>query len=291
MRQGSLWNVSLSLVGERTGGIMRKQRLFLLLSVTILLLAGCGGKENQVTEEQNVETETQTVLEALEDISEEKETETVTEQPEETQESTEPEESATAEDDKEKDNSSEGQTSSATEKEQDSQNQSNAQNEPSKPQTTEPDTKPEPEPEAPQEPQIPQEPQEPQEPQQPSQPEPVSYSPQRVVQLATEKTKAAGKIYIPDDLDRMLAEGTITQEDYNDCYPTDGAGYLEFYVATDLNEARDVSGTVKFNSEDDIAANIAGMYSSLPQQYFYIEYHGTVMYGDKECYVFYCYRA
>lgn len=209
----------------------------------------------------------------------------MTEQPEETQEATEPEESATAEDDKEKDNSSEGQTSSATEKEQDSQNQSNAQNEPSKPQTTEPDTKPEPEPEAPQEPQTPQEPQ------QPSQPEPVSYSPQRVVQLATEKTKAAGKIYIPDDLDRMLAEGTITQEDYNDCYPTDGAGYLEFYVATDLNEARDVSGTVKFNSEDDIAANIAGMYSSLPQQYFYIEYHGTVMYGDKECYVFYCYRA
>ena len=263
MRQGSLWNVSLSLVGERTGGIMRKQRLFLLLSVTILLLAGCGGKENQVTEEQNVEIETQTVLEALEDISEEKETETVTGQPEETQESTEPEESATAEDDKEKDNSSEGQTSSATEKEQDSQNQSNAQNGTSKPQTTEPDTKP----------------------------EPVSYSQQRVVQLATEKTKAAGKIYIPDDLDRMLAEGTITQEDYNDCYPTDGAGYLEFYVATDLNEARDVSGTVKFNSEDDIAANIAGMYSSLPQQYFYIEYHGTVMYGDKECYVFYCYRA
>ena len=258
---------------------MRKQRLFLLLSVTILLLAGCGGKENQVTEEQNVETETQTVLEALEDISEEKETETVTGQPEETQESTGPEESATAEDDKEKDNSSEGQTSSATKKEQDSQNQSNAQNEPSKPQTTEPDTKPEPQPEAPQAPQ------------QPSQPESVSYSPQRVVQLAKEKTKAAGKIYISDDLDRMLAEGTITQEDYNDCYPTDGAGYLEFYVATDLNEARDVSGTVKFNSEDDIAANIAGMYSSLPQQYFYIEYHGTVMYGDKECYVFYCYRA
>ena len=285
MRQGSLWNVSLSLVGERTGGIMRKQRLFLLLSVTILLLAGCGGKGNQVTEEQNVGTETQTVLEALEDISEEKETETMTGQPEETLEATEPEKSATAEDNTAKDNSPEGQASSATEKEQDSQNQSNAQNEPSKPQTTEPDTKPEPEPEAPQEPQTPQEPQ------QPSQPEPVSFSPQRVVQLATEKTKAAGKIYIPDDLDRMLAEGTITQEDYNDWYPTDGAGYLEFYVATDLKEARDVSGTGKFNSEDDIAANIAGMYSSLPQQYFYIEYHGTVMYGDKECYVFYCYRA
>ena len=240
-----------------------------------------------------METETQTVLEALEDISEEKETETVTEQTEETQESTEPEESATAEDDKEKDNSSEGQTSSATEKEQGSQNQSNAQYEPSKPQTTEPDTKPESEPVSSlMKPIVAcRDAQTPQEPQQPSQPEPVSYSPQRVVQLATEKTKAAGKIYIPDDLDRMLAEGTITQEDYNDCYPTDGAGYLEFNVATDLNEARDVSSTVKFNSEDDIAANIAGMYSSLPQQYFYIEYHGTVMYGDKECYVFYCYRA
>lgn len=278
--QGSLWNVSLSLVGERTGGIMKKQRLFLLLSVTILLLAGCGGKETQVTEEQSVETETQTVLEAMEDVSEEKETETVTEQPEETPEATEQGESDTAEDNKAKDSSSEGQTSAATEKEQNSQNQSNAQNEPSKPQTTDSDTKPEPE-----------APQEPQEPQQPSQPEPVSYSPERVVQLATEKTKANGKIYIPDDLNRMLAEGTLSQEDYNACYPTDGAGYLEYYVATDLNEARDVSGTVNFNSEDDIAANIAGMYNSLPQQYFYIEYHGTVTYGGKECYVFYCYRA
>lgn len=232
-----------------------------------------------MTEEQNVETETQTVSEDMENDSEESEPEAVTEEPEETPETTEPEKSVAAEDNKAKDSSSEEQTSAATEKEQDSQKQSNTQNEPSQPQTTEPDTKPEPEPETPQESQ------------QPSQPESVSYSPQRVVQLATEKTNAAGKIYIPDELDRMLAEGTITQEDYNDCYPTDGAGYLEFYVATDLKEARDVSGTVKFNSEDDIAANIAGMYNSLPQQYFYIEYHGTVMYGDKECYVFYCYRA
>lgn len=120
---------------------------------------------------------------------------------------------------------------------------------------------------------------------------PVSYSPQTVVELAVEKTKSQGKIYIPDDLDQMLAAGTISQEEYNASYPTDGAGYLEYYVATDLNEARDVSGSVHFSSEADIAANIAGMYASLPQQYFYIEYHGTVMYGEKECYVFYCYRA
>lgn len=250
------------------------QKIFLFLSVTILLLAGCGGKEEQVTEERSVETETLTAIEeseAEEAVTEEAETEAA--------EESEPEESASAEDKKPEEGSSEAQTSQTAEKEQDSQNQGNTQNEPSQPQTAGQDTKPEPEP------------QPTQEPQQPAQPEPVSYSPQRVVQLATEKTKAAGKIYIPDDLDRMLAEGTLSQEDYNACYPTDGAGYLEYYVATDLNEARDVSGTVKFDSEDDIAANIAGMYGSLPQQYFYIEYHGTETYGGKECYVFYCYRA
>lgn len=132
---------------------------------------------------------------------------------------------------------------------------------------------------------------EPQPPEPPQEVQPVSYSPQRVVELATEQTKAVGKIYLPDDLDRTLAEGSLSKEDYDACYPTDGAGYLEYYVATDLNEARDISGTVKFNSEADIAANIAGMYGALPQQYFYIEYHGTIMYGSCECYVFYCYRA
>ena len=125
------------------------------------------------------------------------------------------------------------------------------------------------------------EPAEPQpEPQPVPEPQLASYSPGRVVELAVAKTKACGKTYIPDDLDRMLSEGAITEEDYHACYPTDGAGYLEYYVASDLNEARDVSGTVKFGSEDDIAANIAGMYGALPQQYFYIEYHGTTTYGE-----------
>lgn len=253
------------------------QRLFLLLSVTVPLLAGCGGKGDQVTEMQNVETESQAVVDESEDSPEEIETEeAVTEEPEtETVEEPEPEESAAKEDSRSEDGSSNGQHSTEQKPEQEAQQPGEKQSEPMQPQTTQ--QKPE---------QLSQP-----ETEQPSQPEPVSYSPERVVQLATEKTKADGKIYIPDDLDRMLAEGTLSQEDYNACYPTDGAGYLEFYVATDLNEARDVSGTVKFNSEDDIAANIAGMYHSLPQQYFYIEYHGTVMYGGIECYVFYCYRA
>lgn len=251
------------------------QRLFLLLSVTVLLLAGCGGKGDQVTEMQNVETESQAVVGESEDSPKESEPEeAVTEEPEtETVEEPEPEESAAKEDSRSEDGGSNGQPSAEQKPEQETQKPDEKQSETTQPQTTQ------------------QEPEQPLQPEQPAQPEPVSYSPERVVQLATEKTKADGKIYIPDDLDRMLAEGLLTQEDYNACYPTDGAGYLEFYVAADLNEARDVSGTVKFNSEDDIAANIAGMYHSLPQQYFYIEYHGTVMYGGKECYVFYCYRA
>ncbi len=249
------------------------QKLFLLLSVTILLLAGCGGKGGQVTEEQSVETEKQAVVNASESSPEESETEEPETEEPETVEEPEPEESASKEDSRSEDGGSKEQIPAEKKPGQETQQPDGKQNEATQPQTTQ------------------QEPEQPSQPEQSSQPEPVSYSPQRVVQLATEKTKANGKIYIPDDLDRMLAEGTLSQEDYNACYPTDGAGYLEYYVATDLNEARDVSGTVKFNSEDDIAANIAGMYNSLPQQYFYIEYHGTVMYGGKECYVFYCYRA
>ena len=76
-----------------------------------------------------------------------------------------------------------------------------------------PDTKPESELEAPQEPQ------------QHLQPEPVSYSPSEGCSACKRKRrKQPGRSIFPDDLDRMLAEGTITQEDYNDCYPTDGAG-------------------------------------------------------------------
>ncbi len=256
------------LMGERTGGHMEKIKIVFLLSVIILLGAGCGKKEAQVTEEQSVETETQESVTDNEGNSAKSEAEeAVTEKPEQTEE---PKESAGAEDSKPEESGSGEKTVTESKAGQETPQESEKQTETPQPQTPQPQTP---------------------EPEQPAQAEPVSYSPERVVQLATEKTRAYGKIYIPDDLNQMLAEGTLTQEEYNACYPTDGAGYLEFYVATDLNEARDVSGTVKFNSEEDIAENIAGMYKALSQQYFYIEYHGTVMYGDKECYVFYCYRA
>ncbi|MDE6232102.1 MAG: hypothetical protein K2M60_01965 [Lachnospiraceae bacterium] len=256
---------------------MKKQRVFILLSVFILFFAGCGKKGQTITEKQSVEIET-----SVQTVREEGKAEVVTgilkmETPEET----EPEENTSTEE-----LNPEGQAVDTEGAEQETQWQSEPQEEAMQPQETHQETQM-----VAQTQQEPQPPQEPQTTQEPEQPMPIGYSPELVVRLATEKTKAYGKIYIPDDLDRMLADGTLTQEAYDACYPTDGAGYMEFYVATDLNEARDVSGTIKFNSEEDIAANIAGMYSSLSQQYFYIEYHGTVMYGDRECYLFYCYRA
>lgn len=247
-------------------------RMIFLLTVCALLVDGCGKQKAETNAEVESTVETDVAVEdtapeetPAQDAEKEEETEQQAEaQPEPETETPEPEESTKP------------------------QNESNAQP-PQTEQRAEASTTPETTQQAETQPK-PEQTEKPQQPE-PEKAEPVSYSPQRVVELAVEKTKAQGKVYIPDDLNQMLAAGEISQEDYNACYPTDGAGYLEYYVAADMNEARDISGSVQFNSEADIAANIAGMYAALPQQYFYIEYHGTVMYGGKECHVFYCYRA
>ncbi len=128
----------------------------------------------------------------------------------------------------------------------------------------------------------------------PTTPEPVqtiSYSPQNVVTLATAKVKAGGKITLTDDLDNLLANGSITQEEYNEYYPYDGAGYYSVFVDSNMAEARDVSGTDHFNSEDDIATYIANMLLLENGDLFLIEYAGTYDYYGKQCYEFRCYRA
>ena len=53
----------------------------------------------------------------------------------------------------------------------------------------------------------------------------VGYDADRVARLAVEKCKAAGMISLPENLDRLLAEGKITQEEYSEYYPYDGCGY------------------------------------------------------------------
>lgn len=239
-------------------------KMMFLLSVSILVFTGCGKLETETVAETEITTEAT------------QETNT----PEETQVT----ETTPAETEKEEETQSPVETESTEVPETTAGNDSSQSEDNKQPQQTE-------QPSAAQEPSEPEKPEQPEETVQPEKSEPASYNPQRVVELAVEQTKAQGKIYIPDDLSQMLENGEISQEDYDACYPTDGAGYLEYYVATDMNEARDISGTIQFSSESDIAANIAGMYAALPQQYFYIEYHGTVMYGDRECYVFYCYRA
>ena len=124
----------------------------------------------------------------------------------------------------------------------------------------------------------------------PSQPTVVSYSPQTVVQLATAKTKGYGKILLTENLDRLLAEGKITQEEYNAYYPYDGAGYYSIFVETDLNIAQTTSGRL-LGSVDGIAQYIAETLALEPGPYFLIEYVGVYSVNGTDFYEFRCYRA
>ena len=264
----------------------KRLRKFFLLTVCALLV-GCGKQKAETNAGTESTMEMETVREETEQTTTQelkRQEDTVSQERTELQTEAQPETPESEEDTKPQSGGNEQLPQTEQEREEtdktELEQQTEVQPEPVKPETPEPTPEmPEPVPEtSKQEPET-------------EKAEPISYSPQKVAELAVEKTKAQGKVYIPDDLDRMLAAGEISQEDYNACYPTDGAGYLEYFVAANMNEARDISGTVRFNSEEDIAANIAGVYAALPQQYFYIEYHGTVMYDGKECHVFYCYRA
>lgn len=117
----------------------------------------------------------------------------------------------------------------------------------------------------------------------------VAYNPEYVVALATEKTKAYGKILIADDLNQMLANGEITQEEYDEYYPYDGTGYYSVFVETDLNRASTTSGRL-LNTEDGIAEYIAGMLALETGPYFAIEYAGIYKGTDCDFYEFRCHR-
>lgn len=235
----------------------------ILLSVVILIAVGCGNKKTDVA--MNTEP-TETVVE------DSTETETVSE-PEMTTESEEEETEAT-ETDKKEDNEAQSvnetsdsnapkQTESKTQTT--SNDNSNTQNQDSSSQQEQQPTGP-----------VPTEPT--------PQPEPqvISYSPQNVVSLATAKTKAAGKVLLTENLDNLLASGQISQEEYNEYFPYDGAGYYSVFVDTNLAEARDVSGTENLNSEDKIAQYISEMLVLENGPYFLIEYAGTYDYYGKQ---------
>ena len=117
----------------------------------------------------------------------------------------------------------------------------------------------------------------------------VSYSPGNVVSLATSKCQAGGMIKTTDNLANLLAQGQITEEEYNDYYPYDGLGYYSVFVETDLNKAATTSGRL-LGSEDAIATYIADMLLLESNPYFLIEYGGVTNSGGQDFYEFRCYR-
>ena len=255
------------------------RRLFILLTVCTLILVGCGGQiEKPITESQSMETTSQVEETETAEIVENEDVDIAE------VESTEESVQADAE-------GSKVEPEPTTEPEKPQQ-----EAEQSKPEETTPsqEEKPEPEPPistkaptpAPTEPEQPKE----QPTEAPAEVETVAYDPYEVVSLATAKTKAYGKISIPEDLDNMLANGEITKEEYDEYYPYDGAGYYSVFVETDLNQAATTSGR-KLGSVDGIASYIAEMLSLETGPYFYIEYAGVHSINGTDFYEFRCYRA
>lgn len=119
----------------------------------------------------------------------------------------------------------------------------------------------------------------------------VAYDPNYVVALATEKTKAYGKILVWENLDRLLMEGKITQEEYDEYYPYDGLenSYYSIFVETDLNKASTISGSLLI-SEEGIADYIAGMLALETAPYFAISCAGIYEGKSGDFYEFRCHR-
>ena len=121
-------------------------------------------------------------------------------------------------------------------------------------------------------------------------PQTVSYSPQNVVSLSIPKIKAGGKLILSEEMNRMLSEGTITQEEYNEYYPYDGTGYFSIFVETDLKQASTIDGQ-RLPSEDAIAQYIADMLiiESVPS--VDVEYAGVyTSNAGNQFYEFRCHR-
>ena len=133
------------------------------------------------------------------------------------------------------------------------------------------------------------------EPEQPREPEPqpqtVAYSPDSVVAMAIAKCQAGGMITTQDNLATALAEGRITQEEYNEYYPYDGleSSYYSVFVETDLNTAGTTSGQ-PLRSEDAIATYIADMLLLESSPVFNIVYAGVYNKGGTDFYEFRCLR-
>ena len=119
----------------------------------------------------------------------------------------------------------------------------------------------------------------------------VAYDPNYIVALCNEKIKAYGKILIWENLDSLLAEGKITQEEYNEYYPFDGMenSYYSVFVETDLSKASTISGR-SLRTEEEIADYIVGMLALETGDVVAVSYAGIYKGNHYDFYEFRCHR-
>lgn len=115
--------------------------------------------------------------------------------------------------------------------------------------------------------------------------ESVIYDPYQVVNMVIAKCETGGMITTEDNLSNLLAEGKITQAEYDEYYPLDGleGSYYSVFVETDLNIASDIVGN-KLGSVDGIADYIAGMLLLETQPIFNVTYAGIYTHNGMDFY-------
>lgn len=244
-----------------------------------MLAAGCGNKDNIMPD---METEvTETVIDTEEpDMAEDKDVAALEQAEENTEkEQTEKEtarETEQAEGDKEAEETPEPKSASQPEQKEETEPAQGSTDVPKQEETKQEETKPE-------------EPKPEETKQQEQTVTAVSYNPASVCSKAVAKCQAGGMITTTDNLANLLAEGKITQEEYNSYYPYDGLGYYSVFVEIDLNKASTTSGR-KLGSEEEIADYIAGMMLLETDPVFNIEYAGVYNLNGTDFYEFRCYR-
>ena len=121
--------------------------------------------------------------------------------------------------------------------------------------------------------------------------ESVIYDPYQVVNMVIAKCETGGMITTEDNLANLLAEGKITQAEYDEYYPLDGleGNYYSVFVETDLNIASDIVGN-KLGSVEKIADYIAGMLLLETQPIFNVTYAGIYTHNGVDFYEFRCHR-
>ncbi|MCI8882535.1 MAG: hypothetical protein HFH43_05735 [Lachnospiraceae bacterium] len=275
-----------------------KKRLFLILSVTIMLFAGCGSKDNVLNDMEADKTEMADSTKETDmagdkeipDAGQKGKNEAKKRQAEKkTSKKAEPKKEEPEKGHKEAEEPPSPQPVSQPEKKEENEPAQGSTEipQPEEPQAEEPQPQePNPEESKPEEPQA-EEPQ-PEEPQ-PQEQTVAAYDPVSVCNQAIAKCQAGGMVTTTDNLANLLAEGKITQEEYNSYYPYDGLGYYSVFVETDLNKASTTSGR-KLGSEDGIADYIAGMMLLETEPVFYIEYAGVYNLNGTDFYEFRCYR-